>query len=110
MQVGCRIDGVTVNNISNADDMVLLSPSIGGLRKLLRVCEAYAVEHGLKHNVTKREFMIFKGKNKGPVHVPPLLLNGITIRRVPRFKYLGHILTEELMDDEDIERESRALS
>ncbi|XP_026330471.1 uncharacterized protein LOC113237969 [Hyposmocoma kahamanoa] len=110
MQVGCRIDGVTVNNISYADDMVLLSPSIGGLRKLLRVCEAYAVEHGLKYNVTKSEFMIFKGKNKGPVHVPPLLLNGITIRRVPRFKYLGHILTEELMDDEDIERERRALS
>lgn len=37
--VGCSIDGTFVNNISYADDMVLLSPSIGALRKLVGICE-----------------------------------------------------------------------
>lgn len=41
MHVGCFVDDVCVNNISYADDMVLLSRSIGGLRKLLAVCDAY---------------------------------------------------------------------
>lgn len=31
----CIVDDVCVNNLSYADDMVLLSPSIGGLRKLM---------------------------------------------------------------------------
>lgn len=30
--IGCHIDGICVNNISYADDMVLLSPSISALR------------------------------------------------------------------------------
>lgn len=37
--VGCSVDGKFVNNISYADDMVLLSPSISALRKLLKIYE-----------------------------------------------------------------------
>lgn len=33
--VGCSVDGRMINNISYGDNMVLLSPSICGLRKLL---------------------------------------------------------------------------
>lgn len=110
MHVGCHIDGVSFNNISYADDMVLLSPSIGGLRDMLKVCEKYAERHGLKYNVNKSEFMLIKGKNKEPLVVPPLLLNDVALKRVPKFKYLGHIITEDLKDDEDIQRERRALS
>ncbi|XP_026325328.1 uncharacterized protein LOC113234245 [Hyposmocoma kahamanoa] len=58
--VGCHIDGVCVNDISYADDMVLLSPSIRGLMSMLQVCESYAVTHGLKYNVTKSQLMICK--------------------------------------------------
>lgn len=39
--VGRHIDGICVNNISYADDMVLLSPSISGLKELLLICETY---------------------------------------------------------------------
>ncbi|XP_041977495.1 uncharacterized protein LOC121731885 [Aricia agestis] len=41
--VGCHIDGVNVNNLSYADDMVLLSASICGLNKLLKICEKFAM-------------------------------------------------------------------
>lgn len=53
--VGCHIDGTCVNNISYADDMVLLSPSMSGLRELLSICESYAEVHGLKYNSKKSE-------------------------------------------------------
>lgn len=49
---------------------------------------------------------------RGRTHdnIPPLILNGTALRRVFKFKYLGHVLTPSLKDDEDIERERRALS
>ncbi|XP_028042702.1 uncharacterized protein LOC114252428, partial [Bombyx mandarina] len=37
-------------------------------------------------------------------------LNGTPLRRVDKFKYLGHFVTSDLRDDADIERERRALS
>lgn len=107
---GCIIDGITVNNISYADDMVLLGPSVGSVRKLLHICEVYAAEHGLKYNPKKSEVLIFKSGSIKPSYVPPIILNGVALQVVSRFKYLGHVVTEDLHDDEDIERERRALA
>ncbi|XP_047027926.1 uncharacterized protein LOC124636011 [Helicoverpa zea] len=90
--------------------MVLLSPTIGGLRKLVNVCERYAAKHGLKYKVSKSELMIFKAGTKSPEQVPPVTLNGIPMNVVTSFKYLGHMVTEHLRDDEDMDRERRALS
>lgn len=110
MHVGCHIDDVCLNNLSYADDMVLLSPSIGGLRKLLRVCESYVTEHSLRYNDKKSNFMLFKGNEKEPSFIPPVTLNGVTLSRVTSFRYLGHIVTEKLNDNLDIQRERRSLS
>ncbi|XP_026330579.1 uncharacterized protein LOC113238071 [Hyposmocoma kahamanoa] len=105
--VGCPIDNVSVNNISYADDMLLLSTSVKGLRKLLCKCEAYAMQHGLRYNEKKSEFLLFKDKIKEPAYVPPIFLNGVPLRRVAQFMYLGH--TEDLKDNKDIKKEHRAL-
>lgn len=107
---GCFVDGVAVNNLSYADDMVLLGPSVGSVRQLVRICEAYAAEHGLRYNSKKSEVLVFKSGRVRPVHVPPIMLNGAALQVVRSFKYLGHIVTEDLKDDEDIERERRALA
>ncbi|XP_045535451.1 uncharacterized protein LOC123721266 [Papilio machaon] len=109
--VGCHVDHVCVNNISYADDMVLLSASVCGLRKLLAICENYANSHGLIYNVNKSYFMIFeKGGKNNDNNVPDVKLCGLTLNRVYLFKYLGQIITTDLKDDCDIERERRALS
>lgn len=108
--VGCYIDGVCVNNISYADDMVLLSPSIGGLRHLLRMCESYAEAHGLRYNTNKTELLVFKGRGKNYVTVPSVTLGGAALKRVTQFKYLGHWVSEDLKDNIDIERARRALA
>ncbi|XP_069361132.1 uncharacterized protein [Maniola hyperantus] len=108
--VGCSIDGHCVNSISYADDMVLLSPSVSALRKLLAICERYAQEHGLQYNVKKSELLVFRVGSQKPAHVPPVTLEGVELRRVSHFKYLGHIVTEDLKDDYDMERERRAIA
>ncbi|XP_061704060.1 uncharacterized protein LOC133515529 [Cydia pomonella] len=89
--------------------MVLLSPPIKGLRRLLSVCEHYSNAHGLKYSVSKTEMMVF-ASGSGPDSVPAVYLNGSKINVVKQFKYLGHLLTEWLRDDDDIERERRALA
>ncbi|XP_072931493.1 uncharacterized protein [Epargyreus clarus] len=89
--------------------MYLLSASICGLRRLLDICEAYVGRHGLTYNVKtsgKWETPMGKRLNK----VPPVFLNGTQLKRVYQFKYLGHMLTPDLKDNADIERERRALS
>ncbi|XP_047999750.1 uncharacterized protein LOC125236885 [Leguminivora glycinivorella] len=110
MHVGCHIDDVCLNNISYADDMVLLSASVGGIRRLLEVCETYAETHGLKYNVCKSKYMVFEVGRSKTSEVTPIKLNGEVLERVDVFKYLGHIVTADLKDDKDIERERRALS
>ncbi|KAL0839200.1 hypothetical protein ABMA28_015972 [Loxostege sticticalis] len=109
-KIGCSVDGLMVNSISYADDMVLLCPTVNGLCKLLKVCEEYASYHGLRYNVKKSEFMVFRSGNKKPIPVPPVKLLNVALERVAQFKYLGHIVTENLSDNCDIERERRALA
>ncbi|XP_052750863.1 uncharacterized protein LOC128200686 [Galleria mellonella] len=109
-RVGCHIDGINVNNISYADDMVLLSASICGLKKLVAICESYAACHGLIYNAVKSVVMVFESRGKNSIGFPDIKLKGIALKRVYKFKYLGHQLASDLKDDDDIERERRALA
>jgi retron-type reverse transcriptase len=109
-RVGCGVGGVSINNISYADDMVLLGPSVKAIRELLKVCEAYAESHGLTYNVKKCEYMVFEVRGKHREDGPDLLLNGFKIKKVSSFKYLGHVIADDLKDNLDIERERRALA
>ncbi|XP_028173004.1 uncharacterized protein LOC114361970 [Ostrinia furnacalis] len=90
--------------------MVLLSASVCGLRKLVAKCEEYAGTHGLLYNVLKSQLMVFEARGRRHDVLPPVFLNNSELKRVHKFKYLGHVLTPGLKDDEDIERERRALS
>jgi hypothetical protein len=108
--IGCHIDTVCLNNLSYADDMVLLSASACGLQKLLGICEGYAFQHGLKYNEGKTKYLVFEPTGYRITKVPPISLNGNPLERVSTFKYLGHVVTSDLKDNMDIERERRALS
>ncbi|XP_061723701.1 uncharacterized protein LOC133529924 [Cydia pomonella] len=108
--IGCSVGGKIMNNISYADDMALLSPSIGALEILIGICERYAETHGLRYNSKKSELLVFKAGSKKPKFIPPLKLGGTELKNVTQFKYLGHWVTEDLSDDLDVERERRALA
>ncbi|XP_063636146.1 uncharacterized protein LOC134806755 [Cydia splendana] len=88
--------------------MVLLSPSISALRKLLGICERYAVAHGLKYNINKSELLVFKPRGGSVGTVPPVYLYGSELKHVSEFKYLGHWVTADPSDGMDMERERRS--
>lgn len=90
--------------------MVLLSASVCGLARLLSICEKYALKHGLQYNTKKSECMVFQVKEKRVENFPAVKLNGAPLKTIQQFKYLGHIVTSDLKDNADIERERRALS
>ncbi|XP_026314039.1 uncharacterized protein LOC113225814 [Hyposmocoma kahamanoa] len=47
---------------------------------------------------------------KSPENVLPIMLNGIPLKRVSHFKYLGHYIADDLKDSMGMERERRTLS
>lgn len=44
--LGCHVDGIWINNIGYADDMIFLNPSISAMRRLLHICEEYIKRQG----------------------------------------------------------------
>ncbi|XP_026325027.1 uncharacterized protein LOC113234014 [Hyposmocoma kahamanoa] len=90
--------------------MVLLGPTARSIGEMLIVCEAFAASHGLTYNVKKCEFVVFKAAGKCTDTFPSITLNGMSVKQVSRFKYLGHILTNDPKGDDEVERERRALA
>ncbi|KAJ2937484.1 hypothetical protein O0L34_g17527 [Tuta absoluta] len=108
-RVGCHIGSESINNLSFADDMVLLSPSIAGLRVLLRICEGYAASHNLLYNTKKSVCIAFTDDGKKRASALPVCLAGTPLEWVYSFRYLGHLVCHNLRDSQDLERERRAL-
>ncbi|XP_026746094.1 uncharacterized protein LOC113507436, partial [Trichoplusia ni] len=106
-----QVGGVCVKNISYAEDMVLLGPTARSIKEMLKVCKKYAASYGLIYNAKKTEFMVFGAADKCPGKIISITLNGANIKQVTKFKYLlDHILVDDLKDDDDVERERRALA
>jgi hypothetical protein len=108
--VGCHVGEACFNNISYADDMALLGPSINSIKKLVELCEDYAQRHGLKYNAAKSEVLIFRARKYNVSTMPRIMLGGVPLNVVNKFKYLGHMLNVDLSDDLDVERERRAMA
>ena len=62
-KVGCALGKTMVNHLAYADDLVILSPSVKGLQKLLNICSEYGEEHDIMFNhKKKRNVCIFQSK------------------------------------------------
>ena len=100
--VGCRIGINKFNILAYADDIVLMSPSAGGLRILLNVINDCINDHKLLINVIKTKVMVFRNKRKYVFNDLSFYLNGTILENVSSFKYLGCILNFDLDDSLDI--------
>ena len=71
LNIGCCIGQSYVRIIGYNDDLFLMSPCLGGLRKMLKTCGRYTVAHNLKFNTdpnpkkSKTKCMAFFAKKKG---------------------------------------------
>ena len=86
--VGCHRGSLFAGAFCYADDIVLLAPCASALRTMLSICNNFAVSHGLHFNV-KTQLICFRSITRNFV---------IPIK-------LGHILTSDLNDKQDIIRD-----
>ena len=108
-KVGCCIGGHIVGHLMYADDLVLISPSVKGLQKLLLTCELYGTENDIMFNSLKSKIMIVRSRAFKDVKFPDFKLNQASLDEVFNYKYLGHILSNDCSDDSDIIRHCRFL-
>ena len=108
LNVGCNFN-TRINHLFYADDLVLISPTKRGLQKLISECETFSRAHSVKFNIQKSKVMILRAKNYKYFEFGDILLNGVAMEQVSTFKYLGHILSNDASDDNDIMKHCRYL-
>ena len=106
--MGCCLNK-PINHLLYADDLVLISPSKKGIMRLIQTCETFAMEHSMAFNTIKSKFMVIKAKAYKCFDFGSISLNGNVLEQVASFRYLGHILSDDATDDNDIMRHCRYL-
>ena len=102
LKVGCFSGFQLINHLFYADDFVLISPSIAGLRRLLLICESFAIKNDIIFNEGKSVLMRFSKTNLS-FDPGSVSLNNTPLIWQERVKYLGVILTCNLCDRIEIE-------
>jgi len=107
LHIGCNIGSVFINVLAYADDIAILAPSWKGLQQLLSVLYKRSTNIDIMCN-KKTVCMAFKPKlcAKAVADIFPQFSHGTNlVEFVKEFKYLGHMITDNLTDDADIQRE-----
>ena len=94
---GCSIEGYMTNIVCFADDLILLSPSVIGLQKLIDKVASLFDGLCLKINTDKSVYMNFirqKMRNCGCTNLSSNIhLNRAKLKHVSEYKYLGVFLS-----------------
>ena len=93
-----------------ADDLVIMSPSVAGLYKLIHICESFGLSHDVLFNNKKSTIMSFRAGNLKDAQLPLHTINGDVLCDSACVKYLGHFICSDLSDDTDILRQRRCLT
>ena len=86
--VGCHIGNHYVGALGYADDLILLCPSVSGMRNMIKVCEDYANDHSILFNGKKSKYLVFGKYNYNPI----LIVNNEVVPRTDNAIHLGHFL------------------
>src|SRR5207245_253657 len=84
---GCRMRNTFLGCIMYADDLLLISASIGDLQKMLDVCGAVGLDIGIAFN-PKKSMCMHIGPLKA-LHIAPMSISGAPMQWVKNIKYLG---------------------
>lgn len=104
-KTGCMVGDRLINHLLYADDLVIMSPYSAGLQQLLRVCSDYGQQFDIKFNSKKSVIMMVKTKEDRTKTFPTFVLSDNVLTVVNKVKYLGHIIRDDLCDDDDIQRQ-----
>ena len=106
---GCHWGHLFAGAVCYADDIVLLAPCPSALRILLNICSTYASTHGLRFNAEKTQLICFHLRQSHPV-IPTVVFNNVVLQYSNEVTHLGHILTPDLDDKNDIIRAVKDLN
>jgi len=85
--------------------MVLLAPLWYAMQALIQVLNTWCTELDIECNTKMTVCMTFKPKSKTRYvtdDFPNFILAGCALNFVSEFLYLGHVLNDNLNDDDDI--------
>ena len=97
--IGCHLGHHFVGALGYADDILLLCPSVDGLKNMIKICEDYANEHSIKFNGSKSKYLIFGNY----IYNPTVKVNNDIVSRCESAEYLGLLLHTENTAKELIE-------
>ncbi len=68
--IGCQIGDVYCLGLGYANDLTLLVSTVKGLKKMVHVCEKYALEFNITFNRNKSQLLIFgAGQHQCDIYV-----------------------------------------
>ena len=106
--IGCCLNGTVMDHLYYADDLVLVSPTASGMNELLRVCEQFSENFGLKFNEQKTVLLYLMPEKLKIKPGTSVMMNDTVIKMESSCRYLGHMITDGLDDNEDIKRQLRS--
>ena len=96
-----------INHLMYADDIVLVAPSAKGMQRLIDVAYNYGCQYDIIFNSSKSQMMVFDTRKIG--HTVDFSIGSSTMNETTSYRYLGHIITNNLSDEADIEEKVRSL-
>jgi hypothetical protein len=109
LNTGCYFNGVLINHLMYADDLVIISPSIRSMQILLSHCDSYADLHDVKFNTKKSKCMLFKSDDIQITSGHNLFLSSKKLTFVSEHNYLGVILCSNECDDFSIDKQCKGV-
>jgi hypothetical protein len=105
-EVGCYIGLNFVGAIAYADDILLISRTPSGMRKLLHICDCYAQNYDIVFNADKSKSLVIvasRWRSLGKkLSVCFFSVGGKRIENVKSYPHLGHIINSKFVDTDDI--------
>ena len=93
--IGCYVGHEWFGALGYADDLTLLSPSIKGLQKMVKMCAKFGREFSVKYNPGKSKCMVLSRCRRDMAHVN-IVLGSKSLMWVDSIKYLGNFISTNL--------------
>ena len=104
--IGCYMDHLFTGALGYADDIILMCPSITGMKEMIEICENYAMEHNILFNGKKSKYLVFGDYKYKPI----LKVNNEEVPRCDSAEHLGHVLDTKNTKNALIEHSIKAFN
>ena len=95
--IGCVMGNQYVGALAFADDLTLLSPTLSGLKEMIKICEDYASLYSIKFNGSKSKLIIYKGLDCSITNTGVNIFNEVVLPSESAV-HLGHKLSTIVKD------------